>query len=240
MNLRIALVLCGFSTAVLACNLAEPADQVAETEQPVVGFRNYGSPEIGLLTDSGSINTIGTFCTGTAVAPNVILTAGHCTELNFFWTIQEPLNVHRYTVRGRWRHSFFDIGMLWLTEPVPFTRPMEENGPVNQTVAVWGFGGNDCVAVDGGFNPNNGILVKRVGFFVTQADRFIRAPIICGGDSGGPIVDLNNGQIFGVTVASQGTQPGDTGVFSATNLPTVWGDLEFTTFIWQSISNSGG
>jgi hypothetical protein len=169
------------------------------------------------------------------------LTAGHCTDLSFFWTIEEPLNVHRFDVRNRWRHGYFDIGLLWLWQPVPSTRPMKENGPVGVTAAVWGFGGDDCVPGPGGTWPiNNGVLTKRVGFFTTGADGWIRSPIICGGDSGGPIVDLNDGQIFGVTVASSGTRQGGPGLFSATNLPTVWNDLVLVAYLWQVTSNAGG
>ena len=240
MNLRIVFMVSSFLASVSACTLEEPPDDVGQTEQEVVGFRNYSFPEIGLLTDSASINTIGEFCTGTAIAPNVILTAGHCMFANYFWTIEEPLNVHRFTARDHWRHPFFDIGLIWVQEPVPSTRPMKENGPVGVTVALWGFGGNDCIAGGGGWPVNNGILTKRVGFFITQADRFIRSPIVCGGDSGGPVVDVTDGQIFGVAVAGSGSRPGDTGVFSATNLPTVWNDLVLVSYLWQITSNAGG
>jgi Trypsin len=220
---------------------ADEAPDVAATGQEVVGFRNYANPEIGAIMTGDSINSA-LVCTGTAISPNVVLTARHClANANFFYTIEEPLNVRRFTVRERWGSSREDIALLWLHEPVPFTRPIKHTGTVNSTAAIFGFGGNDCApAPGGGWFPNNGLGVKRIGFFTTEASGRINAPIVCGGDSGGPVIDWNDGLIFGVVVRSTGTQnPNGFGEFTATNRPTVWEDLMFINWIWQSESNAG-
>lgn len=235
-----------FWFAIVACAAESPEeltpDDLGEASGEVVGFTNYGAPEIGLLGNSASVNTLTASCTATAVAPNVLATARHCLGLaRYFFTIEEPLYVRRFEVRGTWGDPSNDIGLVWVRQPVPFTRALKENGSVNATAAVWGFGGNNCDVnpYTGEWAYNEGAGVKRVGFFTTQANGTIAAPIICPGDSGGPVVDWSDGKIFGVVSASSGSQPGDHGVFVATNRPGVWSSLMFVIWIWQSESNAG-
>jgi hypothetical protein len=233
--------------AVMPACIGQPSDEEAidspagELQQQVNGFVSYANREIGLIGSSTSASS--GFCTGTAVSPNVVLTAGHCISgANYFFTFQsQTATPQRYDVRDRWRSPNTDIGMLWLRQAVPWTRPIKQTGTVNSTAAVYGFGGNSCDTDGrGGWRFNDGTLVKRVAFFTTGANNVINSNLICGGDSGGPIIDWNDGIIFGVTVTSSGTQPGDTATFTPTNASTNWSDLQFVIFVWQATSNQGG
>jgi hypothetical protein len=244
MRIRRQWILSALCIALTACAPEElvPEGDLVELDEEVVGFTNYGNPEIGLLADSASVNRVGRFCTATAVAPNVLVTARHCLWFaRHFFTIEEPFVVRRFDVRETWAHPHHDIGLVWVRQGVPFTRPLKETGTVNATAAVWGFGGNNCDLnpVTGDWAYNDGYGVKRVGFFTTQANGNINAPIICPGDSGGPVVDWSDGKIFGVVSTSSGSQPGDRGTFVATNRPGVWSSLLFMIYIWQSESNAG-
>ena len=224
----------------LAGGCAEPEEELASTSEALVGFVSYANPEIGIVAEGSSVNTLGHRCTGTAVAPNVVLTAGHCTFANWFYTVEHPLAVRRFAVRHRWAHPTEDIGLLWIREPIPWSRPMEEHGPVGATAALVGFGGNDCDTNGrGGWAYNNGLGVKRLAFFTTVASGQINAAIVCGGDSGGPVVDWADGRVFGVISNSGGTQAGDSATFTATNRPGVWSSLQFLVYVWQSESNAG-
>lgn len=231
-----ALVLASAS----ACAEPEPEPELGATSEEIAGFVNYANPEIGLVGERASVNDLGRICTGTAIAPNVVLTAGHCVgHANYFYAIvASPFSVLRFTVRQTWRSPTEDIGLLWIRERSPWTRGIEENGPVGATAAVVGFGGNDCEPAND-WAWNDGVGTKRVGFFTTVASGRINAPIICGGDSGGPVIDWGTGKIFGVVATSTGTHAGDYGTFTATNRPTVWGALQFVVYIWQSESNAG-
>jgi V8-like Glu-specific endopeptidase len=181
-------------------------------------------------------------CTGTAVTPNVVLTAGHCVaNANYFFTFQsQTATPQRFDVRGRWASPTRDIGLLWLWQPVPATRPIKQNVPANSVAAVYGFGGNNCEPnAAGQWTLNDGILVKRITWFTTTGtSNLINAPLICGGDSGGPVIDWNDGIIFGVISTSSGSQPGDIGTFTPTS--TQWPELNFVIYVWQATSNQGG
>jgi hypothetical protein len=218
----------------------DPEADLDSTSDELRGFVSYANPEIGIVAEGSSVNALGRQCTGTAVAPNVVLTAGHCTFANWFYTVENPLAVRRFAVRQRWAHPTEDIGLLWIREPIPWTRPMEEHGPVGATAALVGFGGNDCdLNSRGEWAYNRGLGTKRLAFFTTVASGQINAAIVCPGDSGGPVVDWADGRVFGVMASSNGTRPGDSAWFTATNRPGVWASLQFLVYVWQSESNAG-
>ena len=158
----------------------------------------------------------GGFCTGSLVAPDVVLTAAHC-QLAAGWTAhvmsgdepvasQEVIEAvfHRYHDGGD-AFADHDISLARLAgplpaEPVPFaTAPLEAN-PAGDTLVVVGFG------VDNGFELTGGGVKRVAGLPITlvaddyvQAER--RATSICYGDSGGPAFLSIDGvlTVFGVT-----------------------------------------
>jgi hypothetical protein len=214
--------------------VSDDADSTGVASQAIIGFDNDGAPEIGLITDAEGLGNPAGYCTGTAIAPHVVLTARHCPG-RFFFTIQPGLNVQRFTTRERWDSPDYDVSLLRIWETIPWTRPIKEHGPVNATAAVWGFGGNACGFTNDGQWYDGGVGRKRVGFFTTQPNGWISPNVVCGGDSGGPIIDWNDGQIFGVT--SRVNLVERAGWFEATNRrdrrTNLWNDLMFSLWVWQ-------
>jgi len=158
----------------------------------------------------------GAFCTGTLVAPDVVLTAAHC-GLTPDWTatvmsVDEPIAsrdvvdvvFHRYYGHGDFMTAH-DLSLAKLSgdlpvEPIPFVTAAFDRPPVGESVVGVGFGVDDGADLTGGG-------VKRVAVFpisYVSADYLESGGpgvSVCYGDSGGPaFLDLDGVQtVVGVT-----------------------------------------
>jgi len=162
----------------------------------------------------------GGYCTGTLVAPDVVLTAARC-ELAPGWTAtvmssyEEPIAAqdvvevvfHRYWVDREDVAVDHDLSLARLAgelpvEPLPFVTAPLDDYPLGETVIAVGFGVDDGVALTGGG-------VKRVGAFpITWAttDYLVgreTGTSVCYGDSGGPALLNVDGVANVVGVASR-------------------------------------
>jgi V8-like Glu-specific endopeptidase len=184
-----------------------------EPEYPAVGAIVPVVPTCGEPAEAPPV-----LCTGTLIAPRVVLTAAHCVEdvdtpqvlsVVFAPEVARALPAARVRViDGRlhpaWTPGEHDIGVLILAEgaPVP-PLPLPSDGAtlpvdaVGQAVRVVGFGLDDQVA--SGRRRSGTAQVTAV-----EAGRFsiVAAPgMSCGGDSGGPSLLTEGGseRIVGIT-----------------------------------------
>jgi len=191
----LAAPFCRVLALALACGCAVP-DGTATTEEPLVGgVLTQGYPAVLYLW-----NPDGGYCSGSLIAPNVVLTAAHC-QIQVGGTartmaIDQTVSVHDIVeVVTHRRHdggddfSHNDVALARLADepavdPLPFrTAALPE--VVGDALTVVGFG-----VVDGDTDTGGG--VKRTAIFTV--DLQIRdylagsAPgtSICYGDSGGP------------------------------------------------------
>lgn len=198
--------------AVLVIGCIEPAPPTSHISKPVIGgeITPEGEfPGVGALY-LGSAG--GTFCTGTLIAPDVVLTAAHCIVLSpgtpdfalAHDTVSSvPTLVHGAsaianenfdinTDPGTGPGTWYDIALLFLDAPITSVAPIklpsvdEANTMTTGTeLALVGYG----VTVDG--SDAHGVMYDAVTDLVTRGDAELQistpgAPQNCYGDSGGP------------------------------------------------------
>jgi S1-C subfamily serine protease len=200
-----------------ACSASPPApdgDDVGSSAQEVIGGAPTNDfPSVGLLMLQG-----GATCTGTAISPNWLLTAGHCVGPISFQTVDGV--VHRVT--RRWVHPDHrlaeeagvdefehDIAVLEVENGFSIWSSIDpEAARPGEWFAVVGYGRNSADA-PGAVRSWGGTQVSSVGqnSFVMAGHRTSMGATTsagtCFGDSGGPVFRERNGLwwLLGVTSA---------------------------------------
>lgn len=202
-----------------ACGV--PSEPAGERRAVIGGALEPGYPAVGAIlpvpptcgepTDASRIT-----CTGTLIAPRVVLTAAHCVEnadapqvlsVVFAPEVARALPAERVrVVDGRlhpaWVAGKNDIGVLILAEdapvaPMPFDGSALPADVVGQTVRVVGYGLDDQGQTGSRRSGTAQVSAVEAGTFSVVA-----APgMSCGGDSGGPSFLAVNGaeRLVGVT-----------------------------------------
>ena len=172
---------------------AKGPPSLAELFPKVVrGERSDDRPEVGSLS-------VG--CTGTLVAPEVVISAAHCFNFQSAtragnygtFTIEAAGGERRYTVQRYVSYGNGDLGdadlaLAQLAERVPAEvarpRPLGASQPTDGArLSVWGYG---CTQRGWGTDWE-----KRVAYF-SQGERTNH---LCPGDSGGPVFDETSGAV---------------------------------------------
>jgi secreted trypsin-like serine protease len=192
------------------------------------------------LTDSAG----GVFCTGTAVTPTLVVTAGHCAEAvsslravgiyvgagasGGAYLGQYPIS--KFKAHPNYRGGDYDVSYVVLSKAlplasaayIPVVKNQAENAElmkVGKTARIVGFGQRE----NGDYGVKYQVDAPIVGLSQTEVAIGGNGKDSCQGDSGGPaFAKLANGEWRWVGVVSRGGSCGSGGVYGLVTSSVCW------------------
>ncbi len=228
----------------------------APLDDPIVGGVSVEPGEFDAVVALRAGNQL---CTGTVVAPTVVLTAAHCFEdvsPGASITVQfgddansgQSMVSNSFGIHPQYcdpcTEEVYDFAYVELPEAYTptdgFLRPIidqfewDEAMRVNNVVLVTGFGTNDPFNQTAITNPTKRMVTTTITQFTSQGYEFFAGGggrDTCSGDSGGPaIVQLGSGIRRLAGVTSRGKVPcGDGGWYGVPYAALLWLDSQTGT-----------
>jgi hypothetical protein len=177
-------------------------DEPMDTERvssPIVGGSTASAYPESALIEMSNQGVVRAACSGAVIAPQVVLTAGHCVDGFSGWNVRVPFTGQGSTASAAetfdWKSdgqhvqpSQHDVGLVYLDSPVRLAQyPALADGPVSDGSSVVTIG-----RIDDGVLSNSALFVSQP-LSVTAAAVFgypfdyISDQVIESGDSGGPV-----------------------------------------------------
>jgi hypothetical protein len=211
--------------AAAACSSGAPREHAAPQSSPIVGGVAASAYPEAVLIDMYQNGELYAACSGSVIAPQVVLTAGHCVDGTDSWSVTAPFaNQQQSTAQSGTTYDWHengsetvnpnhhDIGLVFLDNPITLDQyPQIANTPLADGAQVLNIG-----RIQDGQLSNSALFVSQAITVVDGSQDgfpydYSATDVIEPGDSGGPdevpgsasheIVSVNSGAGGGEVLA---------------------------------------